>query len=324
MMIWLWYIPDRLFRASALFQCSCFDQIYDSSVLSASAPLPYWDFDGGRLTFATACVWWCLVILTRQQSTWCFISSSNGHLLIYLELSSVGRLVAVHPGESRVVCTATNLPTELSPRYCSITTGSSHHVRVTRHHKSSLGSVFKPDQWASLGFTKFILVNHCTMAHNHPHCTPEDLCEDAWGSTNIAIAIWAHSGLATVEFLVWNKLIWNSVVWNSPWASPKWPFTTVEYMSYWISAVWNWVGQHFGWSPNFIPYEGFNCIGRNHRLSIFFAHLSIPCRVLDIQARDDHRAIWNVVLSVLDQYIFIPLPPSMNNAGYLGPAWEEH
>ncbi|KAJ7742921.1 hypothetical protein B0H14DRAFT_2637603 [Mycena olivaceomarginata] len=47
----------------------------------------------------------------------------------------------------------------------------------------------------------------------------------------------------TVEFLIWNKLIWNtqpnSVVWNGPWASPKWPFTTVEYISYGISAVWN-------------------------------------------------------------------------------------
>jgi hypothetical protein len=51
------------------------------------------------------------------------------------------------------------------------------------------------------------------------------------------------------------------VVWNGPWASPKWPFTTVEYISYGIFTVWNGVSQHFGWSPNFIPYEGFTCTG---------------------------------------------------------------
>jgi hypothetical protein len=46
-------------------------------------------------------------------------------------------------------------------------------------------------------------------------------------------------------------------------------------------------------------------IGRNHGLSNFFSPLvhsvAIACRFLDIQARDDHRAILNVVLSVLDQ-----------------------
>ncbi|KAJ6470136.1 hypothetical protein DFH09DRAFT_1110955 [Mycena vulgaris] len=35
---------------------------------------------------------------------------------MYLRLSSVGRLVAVHSGESQVACTATSLPTELNPR----------------------------------------------------------------------------------------------------------------------------------------------------------------------------------------------------------------
>jgi hypothetical protein len=89
--------------------------------------------------------------------------------------------------------------------------------------------------------------------------------------------------------------------------------------------------------------------------------VAVPIRVLDIQARDDHRAILNAVLSVLDQLFFIPLPPSMSNTvnndaaeekaeekeeqeeqtsepevrgrgqckkiaahRYLGPAWEEH
>jgi hypothetical protein len=41
--------------------------------------------------------------------------------------------------------------------------------------------------------------------------------------------------------------------------------------------------------------------------------VAVLIRVLEFQARDDHRAILNVVFSVLDQSNFISLPPSMNN-----------
>jgi hypothetical protein len=89
----------------------------------------------------------------------------------------------------------------------------------------------------------------------------EAVVDDSSRSMDVHKLVWQEA--FTVEFLIWNKLIWNtqpnSVVWNGPWVSPKWPFTTVEYISYGISAVWNGVGQHIGWSPNFIPYEGFNC-----------------------------------------------------------------
>jgi hypothetical protein len=80
-------------------------------------------------------------------------------------------------------------------------TTSSHHV--TRHHRSSLGLVFKHDQAASPALTKFIFVNHRTTARNHPSTI--NIAVAGVGLPSRPMAHWAFPWPFHVVFLTFKQ-----------------------------------------------------------------------------------------------------------------------
>ncbi|KAJ7303701.1 hypothetical protein DFH08DRAFT_825633 [Mycena albidolilacea] len=143
---------------------------------------------------------------------------------------------------------------ELSKWFRQVQTACSQAKLAVKSHQMIQGELsewFRQVQAAGRQ-TKHTLKSHEMVQGKKTAGSQAKITSDDPGSSRVHT-----TGSQTKNHMRWSRP--NSVVWNGPWASPKWPFTTVEYISYGISAVWNGVGQHFGWSPNFVPYEGFNC-----------------------------------------------------------------